>query len=76
MPRLTDRDGTVCRPDAAVTPCLTRDRRGLAEWTLAAIRWSADMVARLVHPRRGTLAFYRTRHRPLAGPCKGARLPR
>ena len=25
--------------------------------------------------RRGTLAYYRARHRPLAGPAPGARLP-
>ncbi|HEU0062455.1 MAG TPA: hypothetical protein VFR19_21415 [Hyphomicrobiaceae bacterium] len=25
---------------------------------------------------RGTLAYYRARHRPLAGPAPGARLPR
>jgi len=40
------------------------------------LRFGAVAVAFLVRlSGRGTLAHYRARHRPLAGPAPGARLP-
>lgn len=40
------------------------------------LRFGAVAVAFLVRlSGRGTLAYYRARHRPLAGPAPGARLP-
>jgi hypothetical protein len=45
-----------------------REWRKLAPWALARA-WLVRLS------RRGTLAYYRARHRPLAGPPPGARLP-
>jgi len=40
------------------------------------LRFGAVAVAWIVRlSGRGTLAYYRARHRPLAGPAPGARLP-
>jgi hypothetical protein len=50
-------------------------------WSFAAIdrevmRFGVVAVAWIVRwSGRGTLAYYRARHRPLAGPAPGARLP-
>jgi hypothetical protein len=53
----------------------------LNSWSFTAIdrevtRFGAVAVAWIVRwSGRGTLAYYRARHRPLAGPAPGARLP-
>jgi hypothetical protein len=53
----------------------------LNSWSFTAIdrelmRFGAVAVAWIVRwSGRGTLAYYRARHRPLAGPPPGARLP-
>jgi len=54
----------------------------LGGWSFSSIdrevmRFGAVAVAWIVRwSGRGTLAYYRARHRPLAGPAPGARLPR
>jgi hypothetical protein len=49
-------------------PAPERERAKLGLGTLARA-WLVRLS------RRGTLAYYRARHRPLAGPAPGARLP-
>jgi hypothetical protein len=67
---------------ATVSPALRLTMGAPSSWAPTPERaWrhvSAWAVARawLVRlSRRGTLAYYRARHRPLAGPAPGARLP-
>jgi hypothetical protein len=49
-------------------PATDREWAKLGLWALARA-WLVRLS------RRGTLAYYRARHRPLAGPAPGARLP-
>ena len=49
-------------------PSSDREGRKFGSWALARA-WLVRLS------RRGTLAYYRARHRPLAGPPPGARLP-
>jgi hypothetical protein len=64
---------------ALVTLCLfmTPDGR-IGTWALAASALSAALTAAAVLNAipRDPLARYRARHKPLAGPRRGARLPR
>jgi hypothetical protein len=54
-------DGPVIAPSAG--------ELGRVSALTLALAWFARLS------RRGTLAYYRARHRPLAGPAPGARLP-
>lgn len=49
-------------------PAVEREWARVGGWTL--LRAWLERLS-----RRGTLAYYRARHRPLAGPAPGARLP-
>jgi len=51
-----------------LAPSSDGEWRKLSPWALARA-WLVRLS------RRGTLAYYRARHRPLAGPPPGARLP-
>jgi hypothetical protein len=64
---------------AFVTLCLFMAPEGrVSAWALAASALSAALTAALVLNAvpRDQLARYRARHKPLAGPRRGARLPR
>jgi ABC-type cobalamin transport system permease subunit len=64
---------------AFVTLCLLMAPEGrVSAWALAASALSAALTAAVVlnAVTRDPLARYRARHKPLAGPRRGARLPR
>jgi ABC-type cobalamin transport system permease subunit len=64
---------------AFVTLCLLLAPEGrVSAWALAASALSAALTAAAVlnAVTRDQLARYRARHKPLAGPRRGARLPR
>jgi hypothetical protein len=55
-------------PNTSGLGATEREWRKLAPWAVARA-WLVRLS------RRGTLAYYRAWHRPLAGPAPGARLP-
>jgi hypothetical protein len=64
---------------AFVALCLLMAPEGrVSAWALAALALSAGLTAAVVlnAVTRDQLARYRARHKPLAGPQRGARLPR